>query len=275
MSTNSDEELLILTKTYPDPSTKYRETTCVAAISRQGALRRIFPVPFRFLDGSQQFKKWEWISARQKKAQDDHRPESFHIEFDTLSRTGERILANRDWADRRPWFEPHVVENFDTLERRRQTSGETLGIIRPTRLLALDITPRKKADGTDAEKAHLYQQGLFDSPDARSRPPLEKIPYTFHYRYECAYSDGPRKHRHMITDWEAAALYRNCFRRHGAQWERPFRKKLEEDFSKVDLHLLMGTVHRFPDQWLIVGLIYPPSRQKSVVGVQGKLAIPD
>lgn len=46
-----NEELLILTKTYPSPSSKYRETTCVAAINRQGEMRRLFPVPFRLLEG--------------------------------------------------------------------------------------------------------------------------------------------------------------------------------------------------------------------------------
>lgn len=33
MHTPVREELLILTKTYPTPSTKYRETTCVAAVT--------------------------------------------------------------------------------------------------------------------------------------------------------------------------------------------------------------------------------------------------
>ena len=58
------EELLILAKTYPSPSASHRETTCVAAVNRAGALRRIFPVPFRLLDGDAQFQKWEWIQAR-------------------------------------------------------------------------------------------------------------------------------------------------------------------------------------------------------------------
>jgi hypothetical protein len=38
---------------------------------------------------------------------------------------------------------------------------------------------------------------------------------------------------------------------------------LEEDFSKKDLLFLMGTVHRFPAQWLIVGLFYPPHLPQS------------
>jgi hypothetical protein len=55
------EELLILTKTYPSPSATYRETTCVAAINNAGKLRRLFPVPYRLLEGDAQFKKWEWM----------------------------------------------------------------------------------------------------------------------------------------------------------------------------------------------------------------------
>jgi hypothetical protein len=27
---------------------------------------------------------------------------------------------------------------------------------------------------------------------------------------------------------------------------------------ELDLMFLMGTIHRFPNQWLIVSLIYPP-----------------
>jgi hypothetical protein len=27
-----------------------------------------------------------------------------------------------------------------------------------------------------------------------------------------------------------------------------------------DLMFLMGTIHRFPDKWLIVSLLYPPRR---------------
>jgi hypothetical protein len=85
------EQLLILTKTYPNPSVKYRETTCVAALTADGQMRRIFPVPFRFLDGQQQFKKWEWVNGKVIKAKDDQRPESYKIALDTIQRTGQVI----------------------------------------------------------------------------------------------------------------------------------------------------------------------------------------
>jgi len=85
------DELLILTKTYPSPSTTYRETTCVAAINRQGQLRRLFPVPYRLLEGEAQFKKWEWINARVRKPEKDHRPESYRIDADSIERRSHLI----------------------------------------------------------------------------------------------------------------------------------------------------------------------------------------
>ena len=82
MDRRTRERLLILTKTYPSPSAKYRETTCVAAINEDGEMRRLFPIPFRFLDGTQQFRKWEWIEATAMPPSDDHRPESRRIDVD-------------------------------------------------------------------------------------------------------------------------------------------------------------------------------------------------
>jgi hypothetical protein len=250
------EDVLMLTKTYPHPSKKYRETTCVAAITYAGELRRLFPVPYRFLDGKYHFKKWEWIKARLFKASNDHRPESFRI--DSIERTNTVVGTKNAWAERRRWLEPHIVESFTLLEQRRQVTNQTLGVIRPTRLLALDITPVDNTEWTDEERVSLLREGLFDSEEARSRPPLRKLPYTFHYRYECQSPNGVQEHRHMITDWEAGALYWNCYHRHGSLWEKPFRQQLEENFSQKDVFFLMGTMHRFPDQWLIIGLIYPP-----------------
>jgi len=54
-------------------------------------------------------------------------------------------------------------------------------------------------------------------------------------------------------------LYHNCFNKYNANWENKFRQKVEVEFHKKnDLLYLLGTMHRFQDQWLIVGVIYPP-----------------
>jgi hypothetical protein len=62
------------------------------------------------------------------------------------------------------------------------------------------------------------------------------------------------------VDWEAGALFWNCRNRYRGDWEAAFRAKLEHELPSADLIFLMGNIHRFPDQWLIVSLIYPPKR---------------
>lgn len=254
------EELLILTKTYPSPSAQYRETTCVAAINKEGQMRRLFPVPYRLLDGSAQFKKWEWISARLAVPDKDHRPESRRIDADSIERPG-HVLETRhgDWSERLRWIEPHILPSFAALEDRRQTAGLTLGFLRVSKIRDLKISTVKQADWTEADKIKLTQDGLFDSVEIKKRQPLRKLPYDFHYTYECAGPGTTEVNTHKLTDWEIGALYWNCFTAYGPTgWEAKFRHRLETQFSQKDLILLMGTIHRFPDQWLIVGIVYPP-----------------
>jgi hypothetical protein len=54
-----------------------------------------------------------------------------------------------------------------------------------------------------------------------------------------------RAFKHKIVDWEAGALFWNCRRSHGMDWEVPFRAKLEEQLGGRDLMFLMGNQHRF------------------------------
>jgi len=263
MNTPVTEDILILAKTYPSPSTRYRETTCVAGVNSNGQMRRIFPVPFRLLGGSAQFKKWEWINARMSVPSGDHRPESRRIDTDSIVRTGKILqVKGGDWSERLQWIEPHVVDSFTALEVRRQNSGETFGFIRPSRLLELTITPSKEEEWTEQDKIKLSQDGLFDSIEVKRRAPLRKLPYEFHYRYSIDTAVGVETHTHKLTDWEAGALYWNCIESYGLQWEAKFRRRLETEFAEKDLYFLMGTIHRFPDQWLIVGLVYPPKQQQ-------------
>jgi len=260
MLTYQTDTLLIITKTYPSPSKKYRETTCVAAINKKGKLRRLFPIPFRLLGGEFQFKRWEWIEAGVAKADKDHRPESYKLDTDSIIRH-EKVGTESGWAERYYWIEPHIMDSFEQLEARRQNSGETLGFIRPNNC-KLIITKADNPDWTEEETNKLIQDGLFDPPEVKKRFPLRKVPYDFYYEYECQNKSESYTYQHKIIDWEVCSLYWNCQELYGSNWEIYFRQKLEIEFSKnKDLIFLMGTIHRFPDQWLIVGLIYPPKTE--------------
>lgn len=255
--------ILILCKTYPSPSEKHVETSCVAGVEEGGQLIRLFPVPFRLIGDSQQFRKWQWINARIEKATNDRRPESHKIFVDTIDCSEQPIPTRNGWADRRAAISNiPVFDDFAELERDRQTHNTTLGLLRPASVIALEITPADRPDWTEEEHQKLIQNerqaGLFDAADARNLAKLRKVPFAFHYRYTCKEGDQTHEYRHKIADWEAGALYWNCVKSHGENWEAPFRQKLEAALPAADLIFLMGTIHRFPDQWLIVSLLYPP-----------------
>jgi len=254
-------KLLILANTYPVPSAKYIETNCVAAVTDDGKMRRLFPIPYRLLDDPEQkFKKWQWIEAKIVKASNDHRPESYRLDVDSIQTIDAPIPTTRNWSLRLPILEPHIVSDPDALEDRRSDSdiGATLGVIRTSRLLGLDIVTVEDPEWSEEEFDKLRQDGLFASETVRQRPPLRKLPYRFYYRYECDTADGTKAYRHMITDWEVGALYWRCQRDYGLQWERYLRIKLEEQMEEKEMFFLLGTMHRFPSNWLIVSIIYPP-----------------
>ena len=260
------QDILVLCKTYPSPSGKHIETSCVAGMDPSGKLIRLFPVPFRLIDGAQQFKKWQWINARIEPAPSDRRRESHRLFVDTVNFIGDPLSTAKNWHARRdPLSRLSIFDDFAALEGDRLTAGATLGVVRPARIIALEITPSSKPDWTEEEKAKLLQSqrqgGLFDDADAKVLTTLKKLPFDFHYRYVCNLDGEAREYRHKIVDWEAGALYWNCRHNYGNGWEQAFRNKLETRLPSSDLMFLLGTIHRFPDQWLIVSLIYPPKQQ--------------
>lgn len=266
--------ILILCKTYPSPSTKYVETSCVAGMEESGrGLVRLYPVPFRHVADEQQFRKWQWIRARTRKSSEDARGESHRISVDTIELLGEPLPTRAAWAERRTAIANlEVFTGFDELERARQTRGITLGLLRPSKLLDLQITAADSPEWTQDEVDKLMQaqaQGsLFDQDaEQRSLKLLRKLPFDFHYRYEC----GASAFKHKIVDWEAGALYWNVHKR--KDWQDAFRQKFLEDFRERDLLFLMGTIHRFPGQWLIVSVLYFPRRLDDAAARQGLLSL--
>lgn len=262
------ERVLILCKTYPSPSSTYSETSCVAGVTEAGKLIRLFPVPFRLIADDQQFRKWQWITARVEKARDDHRPESHRIFVDQIDCDFVVPAGTEGWPRRMALLRQVPVHaDFAAVEAARVETGATLALLRPSRLVELEIKPVKNPEWTPEEKAKLtqmqQQSRLFsDAENTRQVALLEKIPFDFYYRYECMAEGRPVVWRHKLVDWEIGALYRRLRKQYGANgWEEPFRQKYERALPARDLLLLLGTIHRFPDQWLVVSVFAPPRPQ--------------
>lgn len=172
-----DARILILCKTYPSPSGRYAETTCVAGMDESGKLVRLFPVPFRLIAKEHQFKKWQWISAKVEKAKADHRPESLTIKVDTID-GGDIVLAGREWAERRRLMSPlKVYQHFDEIDAAQRATNLSLALMKPARIVGLDIETVSDPDWTEEELAKLVQeqkQGGCSTPKTSRRLELWK-----------------------------------------------------------------------------------------------------
>lgn len=163
--------ILILCKTYPSPSAKHAETSCVAGMDEDGNLIRLYPVPFRLITEDQQFSKWQWIEALIERNPADHRPESHKISVDSIQ-VGQRLPPG-NWNQRRSWLDKLTVyESFDALEEARVDHNVTLGLIKPQKITALHIRKSASESWTPEEieklEAMQRQPSLFDEQEAAS-----------------------------------------------------------------------------------------------------------
>src|SRR5439155_23970705 len=94
------KKVLIVVRTYPSPAKKGVEVSCTAGITEEGEWIRLFPVPYRFLEPDKRFKKYQTIEATVRKAPSDARPESHHIDVDSIRIIGD-ALPPGDWRERR------------------------------------------------------------------------------------------------------------------------------------------------------------------------------
>ncbi len=253
MALYAEKKVLITVKTYPLPSRRTIEASCTAGITEDGNWIRLFPLPFRYLEYAQQFKKYQWIEARVTKASDP-RPESYKIDLDSIKLTGKRIQTYHNWQARKNIILPLAAPSLYYLQRTRTDAGVTLGIFKPRIIRRLIIEQEENPDWTEQELAVLKQQSMFDTKSVRA---LEKIPLKFIYSFFCNDSQC-MGHRLSITDWELGEAYRKWNRHYGNDWESYFRQRFEyEVIYSFDTYFYVGTTRAHPDVWVIVGLFYP------------------
>jgi hypothetical protein len=140
------------------------------------------------------------------------------------------------------------------IRRERDANGSpTLGLFKPREIKQLIIEP-DASEWTRQQMTNLDQTMLFQTAPAEK---LEKIPHKFKYEFVC---DDPhcKGHTMSCTDWEMAQSYRNWRVEYDEEWETAFRQTYEDRMKRLDTHFYVGTLHRHPTKWIIVGLFYPP-----------------
>jgi len=260
--------ILPVVKTYPNPSTRYGETVCVAGVDL--ATRhwvRVYPVTFRQLPDTQ-FKKYQVFECRGTKPKDDGRPESIRVDQDSIKVVGDPIPSTDRWR-RRMELMPALDSSLCEIKRQNEARGLSIGMFRPKGIDGLVIEAAEA--WTEKQKAAIRQEHLgLGGGQTKNTVTLQQIPWTFSYRFQCddAECNG---HKLQILDWEIAQSYRSWFRSDPARWREMIRGKYELELPGKDLHLIVGTMAAHPQTFVIIGLVYPPRPKVDGVNVQQSL----
>lgn len=258
MSGYQQKRMLVTVKTYPTPVSKGAEVSCTAGVTDDGKWIRLFPIPFRFMGGSQQFNKYQWIEVAAKKSTDPWK-ESFEVDIDTLKIVSNPLPTKDAWKARKEKVLLLQAPSLCYLQRTRRQTGDTLGLFKPKTIHKFIIEP-DTPDWTPAEREKLLQYSLYDKHPLK---PLEKIPYRFSYRFTCSdpHCEG---HKLICVDWELGQAYREWKRKYETDWEWAIINRFETDMIlRCDTRFFVGTVHGHPGAWIIIGLFYPPIAKKT------------
>jgi len=264
------ERLLILVKTYPTLSTKYGETVCTAALRDDGSWVRLYPVPFRRLGETEQYRKYDWLECRIVRNNQDRRPESYRPVDESELQAVAHIGTQDQWHERRQIVlgKARVFNKLDELILGAKQNEISLAVFKPAKVIDF-IVEREESREWDPKKlsamrAHIDQLSLFDDNEWRKTfRVIPKLPYKFSYRFDDA--NGQRSQL-QILDWEIGALFWNCLWRDKLQNEQEaiekVRKKYFDEFGGKDLHFFLGTTLQFhsiaPNPWLITGVFPAP-----------------
>ena len=270
------ERVLITVKTYPTLSRKYGETVSTAGVREDGSWLRIYPVPFRRLEETEQYSKFDWVECDLVKAKSDPRSESYHpVDVKQLEPVG-HIGNHSNWRERRELLlnRAKVYTELQPLIDAAKANTASLAVFKPTKIkdFVWEEEDREWDAAKLAEMRDKTKQGELFAENAwrQTFKVIPKLPYSFSYEFEDA---AGKTSKLQILDWEIGALYWNCFRRHGEDEKvalEKVRKKYIEELLKSDLHLFLGTTQQFhfvaPNPWVIIGIFpIPHERQRDLL----------
>lgn len=248
------QKVLVVGKTYPNPSEKYRETTCIGGITNDGDWIRMYPVPFRLMPTDYKFKKYDWITVDTRPSTEDNRIESRKIRYQTIKVVGHES----SWERRNALLLPLLNESIEKLWTLRDNENVSMGLVEVTKDNFDGMTVESKDEISDMDPDDALQKTL----EGDTISPLEIIPYRFKLNFCC---NGKDCNGHNIScfDWEMIQLYRSMKNKYGDEDTAidKVREKLDWLFDNRDVYLLLGTEYRYGN-FIIGGIYYPPKEKR-------------
>ena len=234
-------EAIVIIKAAPQIGQRHGETVCCAGIDLYGNWLRLYPVSFRTLEEGQKFGRWDRIRFTWRVPHDDRRIESRRVDQQSI-----QIVGSLKQAEHEKFLAKSIVTG---LVRERE-AGKSLALLRPE---ILEFKIEKKDDDEVAEESRRFkairaQTDLF----AKQVTPYKPCPYRFKYRYLIV--EGIREG--TCQDWELEATFFNRSKQYGVtKTLDEIQRIFGEEYPRRGMLLAMGTHSRYPDTWLINGVV--------------------
>jgi len=240
MNKDELEEVFVLVKALPHPSTKHGETVCCAGVTANGEWRRLFPVRFRQLKQNK-FQRWDRLQYRWRRPTQDGRLESPHVFEDTF-----QVISQLPKNERARVLAPAIRGSVREAELR----GESLALIRPQTFKF--SWKNKSKQHVEAERRAYAQVGRQKSLLDTALAELEPCPLEF----RVSFSDASGKHKHVCEDWETTAAFWNLSNRNGPDYALGHLDRMyNHEYQESGMVLALGNMAARPQTWLLLGII--------------------
>lgn len=252
--------IVVYCKTYPELSSKHRETVCTAGIDLNTLMPiRLWPVPLRLLEPEYQYELYDILELPIERNFRDPRPESHRIRVDGIKRIG-HLDTEHAWEARREVMFGNADWYYACLEHLKAAqaqSNTSLGIVPVAEVARIEVAVRPTGERAEHEERMKHRVQLLDLFDEDTRRRLDFLPFRIRIHWSCGVpgkrTPGCPGHTASIIDWGLLELGR----REGV--ERARQKMLDlTDLERYDLHLLVGNFFTHPATFGVIGLWYPP-----------------
>lgn len=259
------ERILIWGKTAPVLSERYMETVCTGGIMEDGRPVRLYPIPYRYLDGDQRFKNYQWIEAEIARDLRDPRPESRHIKNDTIVCHDAIPTTTDEWGKRAEYmfkFPGWQFASVEDLKERERADGTSIGIVEPKEIFKISAVERNPEEHAEflAKFEGILVKNLADRSQGQlfeniyTVPELKRLPFIntrIFVDWRC-HGANCKNHHTQVMDWGLIELQRK------AGTDDAIRHL--EEVTNPTTHaakFFMGNLKSHPTAFTIVGLWYP------------------
>jgi len=233
------EEIIVLVKATPEKSKRQGHAVGVTGINKDGELRRLYPLKYRYGEGLVDFGRNDRLEVTVTKPEQDLRWESRKVlDYVNLGQP----LKDREIRE--------LVLPLATSLERLNIEGASLGVVKPE-LLDVEI----RVNSIEIHDRQQYFNLMGDYMEKRGKV---KMPVELRYVFRCEGEEACRGHKIILLDWEFNETARKIIRseRNTGVVEKKIHEEFFERMQERDLYFIMGTHFRY-GTWMIQGIVCP------------------